>query len=107
MPYHISWERIMQNIEFWRFVLVIHFSRHRINLQLTDSKPLSLNQILYTPPFVLFSEFVFVFASVLKFLLCVRQICFSNLKLSFLLVFLAFFFLIFAFLDKVLCQIRS
>ena len=65
---------------------------------------MSLNQILYTLPFVLlnrvsFSGFVFVFASVSKFLLWIS----SNLKLSFLLVFVVFFFLIFAFLDKILC----
>ena len=50
-----------------------------------DSKPLSLNQILYTFPFVLlnrvsFSGVVFVLASLLKFLLWIRQLSFQQFE---------------------------
>ena len=66
-------------------VFTIQFSCRRIKLRWMDLKFLLLNQISYTLPFVLtnrvsFGEFVFVFISVLKFLLWIRQRLFQQLE---------------------------
>ena len=93
-------------------VLTIQFSCRRIKLRLMDSKLLPLNQILYTLPFALlnrvsFSGFVFVFASVVKFLLWVRQLLFHQLETFLSSCLSGLLFPNLTFLDKILCQLKS
>ena len=89
-------------------VLAIQSSCGRIKLRQMASKLLPLNQISYT--LLLFCRIGFYSVDLYLYLPLYwnfyygsDNFCFSNLKISFLLVFLVFLSLIFAFLDKVLC----